>query len=161
MTIKIGDRVPAATLRQLGLDGGPVEISTEELFKGKRVAVFGLPGAFTRTCSAKHLPGFIANAGRFREKGVDTIACVSVNDAFVMAAWGRDQGAGDDVMMLADGSAELTRAMGLDIDLTSRGFGVRSKRYSMLVDDGVVTALHVEEATGLSVSDAETLLGDA
>ena len=161
MTIKIGDRVPPATLRHLGPDGGPVEISTEELFKGKRVAVFGLPGAFTRTCSAKHLPGFIANAAQFRDKGVDTIACVSVNDAFVMAAWGRDQGAGDDVMMLADGSAELTRAMGLDIDLTSRGFGVRSKRYSMLVDDGVVTALHVEEATGLSVSDADTLLGDA
>ncbi len=159
MTIKIGDRIPSATLRHLGADG-PVEISTDELFKGKRVALFGLPGAFTRTCSDKHLPGFIANAGKFREKGIDAIACVSVNDAFVMAAWGRDQGAGDDVMMLADGSAELTRAMGLDIDLTSRGFGVRSMRYSMLVDDGVVTALHAEEATGLSVSDADTLLGD-
>ncbi len=159
MTIKVGERIPSATLHRMTEDG-LAELSTDELFKGKRVALFGLPGAFTRTCSAKHLPGFVANADDLRAKGVDTIACVSVNDAFVMAAWGRDQGAGDDVMMLADGSAELTRAMGLDIDLTSRGFGVRSMRYSMLVDDGVVTAMHAEEATGLSVSDADTLLGD-
>ena len=159
MTIKIGDRIPSATLRHMTGDG-MAELSTDELFSGKRVAVFGLPGAFTRTCSAKHLPGFVENAARLEEKGIDAIACVSVNDAYVMAAWGRDQNVGDAVMMLADGAAELTRALGLDIDLSERGFGVRSKRYSMVVDDGVVTVLHVEDGTGLSVSGAETLLGD-
>ena len=159
MTIKVGDRIPSATLHHMTADG-LAEISTDELFKGKRVALFGLPGAYTRTCSAQHLPGFIANADGLKAKGVDAIACVSVNDAYVMNAWGKDQGAGDKVMMLADGAAGFTRALGVDIDLSARGFGVRSKRYSMLVDDGVVTALHLEEATGLSVSDAETLLGD-
>ncbi len=159
MTIKIGDRIPSATLRHMTGDG-MAELSTDDLFSGKRVAVFGLPGAFTRTCSAQHLPGFVENAARLEEKGIDAIACVSVNDAYVMAAWGRDQNVGDSVMMLADGAAELTRALGLDIDLSDRGFGVRSKRYSMVVDDGVVTVLHVEDGTGLSVSGAETLLGD-
>ena len=159
MTIKIGDRIPSATLRHMTGDG-MAELSTDDLFSGKRVAVFGLPGAFTRTCSAKHLPGFVANADALTAKGVDAIACVSVNDAYVMAAWGRDQKVGDSVMMLADGAAELTRALGLDIDLSERGFGVRSRRYSMVVDDGVVTVLHVEDGTGLSVSGAETLLGD-
>ena len=159
MTIKVGDRIPSATLHHMTADG-IAELSTDELFKGKRVALFGLPGAFTPTCSAQHLPGFIANADGLKAKGVDTIACVSVNDAFVMDAWGKNQNVGDKVMMLADGSAELTRALGLDLDLGARGLGVRSKRYSMLVDDGVVTALHLEDATGLSVSDAETLLGD-
>ncbi len=159
MTIKIGDRIPSATLRHMTGDG-MAELSTDDLFSGKRVAVFGLPGAFTRTCSAQHLPGFVENAARLEEKGIDAIACVSVNDAYVMAAWGRDQNVGDSVMMLADGAAELTRALGLDIDLSDRGFGVRSKRYSMVVDDGVVTILHVEDGTGLSVSGAETLLGD-
>ena len=159
MTIKVGDRIPSVTLRHMTSDGID-ELSTETFFKGKRVALFGLPGAFTPTCSAQHLPGFIANADGLKAKGVDTIACVSVNDAFVMDAWGKNQNVGDKVMMLADGSAELTRALGLDLDLGARGLGVRSKRYSMLVDDGVVTALHLEDATGLSVSDAETLLGD-
>ena len=159
MTIKIGDRIPSATLRHMTGDG-VAELSTGDLFSGKRVAVFGLPGAFTRTCSAQHLPGFVENAARLAEKGIDAIACVSVNDAYVMAAWGRDQKVGDSVMMLADGAAELTRALGLDIDLSERGFGVRSRRYSMVVDDGVVTVLHVEDGTGLSVSGAETLLGD-
>ena len=159
MTIKLGDRIPSATLRHMTGDG-MAELSTDDLFSGKRVAVFGLPGAFTRTCSAQHLPGFVENAARLEEKGIDAIACVSVNDAYVMAAWGRDQNVGDSVMMLADGAAELTRALGLDIDLSDRGFGVRSKRYSMVVDDGVVTVLHVEDGTGLSVSGAETLLGD-
>ena len=159
MTIKIGDRIPSATLRHMTGDG-MAELSTDDLFSGKRVAVFGLPGAFTRTCSAQHLPGFVENAARLAEKGIDAIACVSVNDAYVMAAWGRDQNVGDSVMMLADGAAELTRALGLDIDLSERGFGVRSRRYSMVVDDGVVTVLHVEDGTGLSVSGAETLLGD-
>lgn len=159
MTIKVGDRIPSATLRHMTADG-IAELPTEAFFKGKRVALFGLPGAFTPTCSAQHLPGFIANADQLKAKGVDAIACVSVNDAFVMDAWGKNQNVGDKVMMLADGSAELTRALGLDLDLGARGLGVRSKRYSMLVDDGVVTALHLEDATGLSVSDAETLLGD-
>ena len=159
MTIKVGDRIPSATLHRMTEDG-LAELSTDELFKGKRVALFGLPGAFTRTCSAKHLPGFVANADDLRAKGVDTIACVSVNDAYVMAAWGRDQSVGDKVLMVADGSAAFTRALGFETDLSARGFGVRSKRYSMLVDDGVVTVLHLEDGTGLSVSDADTLLGD-
>ncbi len=159
MTIKVGDRIPSATLHQMTADG-PAELSTEELFGGKRVAIFGLPGAFTPTCTAKHLPGFVANADALKAKGVDAIACVSVNDAFVMDAWGKDQNVGDAVMMLADGSAEFTRALGLELDLVARGLGVRSQRYSMLVEDGVVAALHVEPDTGVSVSGAETLLGD-
>ncbi len=159
MTIKVGDRIPSATLRRMTADG-PAEVSTEELFGGKRVALFALPGAFTPTCSGKHLPGFVANADALAAKGVDTIACVSVNDAFVMDAWGKDQNVGDAVMMLADGSAEFTRALGLDLDLAARGLGVRSQRYSMLVEDGIVAALHVEPGAGVSVSDAETLLGD-
>ncbi len=159
MTIKVGDRIPSATLHRMTADG-PAEVSTEELFGGKRVALFALPGAFTPTCSAKHLPGFVANADALKAKGVDTIACVSVNDAFVMDAWGKDQNVGDKVMMLADGSAEFTRALGLELDLIARGLGVRSQRYSMVVEDGVVAALHVEDGTGVSVSDAETLLGD-
>ncbi|MCH7930479.1 MAG: peroxiredoxin [Proteobacteria bacterium] len=159
MTIKVGDRIPSATLRRMTADG-PVELSTDALFSGKRVALFGLPGAFTPTCSAKHLPGFVANADALKAKGVDAIACVSVNDAFVMDAWGKDQNVGDAVMMLADGSAEFTRALGLELDLIARGLGVRSQRYSMVVEDGVVAALHLEESPGLNVSDAETLLGD-
>ncbi len=159
MTIKVGDRIPSATLHRMTADG-PAEVSTEELFGGKRVALFALPGAFTPTCSAKHLPGFVANADALTAKGVDAIACVSVNDAFVMDAWGKDQNVGDKVMMLADGSAEFTRALGLELDLIARGLGVRSQRYSMVVEDGVVAALHVEDGAGVSVSDAETLLGD-
>ena len=160
MTIKIGDRIPSVTLHHMTGEG-PAEIATETLFGGKRVAVFGLPGAFTPTCSAKHLPGFVAAAEDFKAKGVETIACVSVNDAFVMDAWGKDQSVSGKVMMIADGSAEFSRAIGLEIDLTERGFGIRSQRYSMLVDDGVVVALHVEEPGAFAVSDAETLLGDA
>ncbi len=159
MTIKVGDRIPSATLNHM-TDDGVAEVTTDTLFKGKRVALFGLPGAFTRTCSARHLPGFVANADAFKAKGIDAIVCLSVNDAYVMNVWGKDQNVGDKVVMIADGSAALTRALGLDIDLGARGFGVRSRRYSMLLDDGVVTALHLEDATGLTVSDAETLLGD-
>ena len=160
MTINVGDRIPEGTLHHMSVDG-PTEISTEQLFAGKRVALFALPGAFTPTCSAKHLPGFVAGAGALKGKGVDTIVCLSVNDAFVMDAWGKDQNVGDKVMMIADGSADFTRALGLELDLGGRGFGMRSQRYSMLVDDGVVKALHVEEAgAGLNVSDAQTLLGD-
>ena len=160
MTIKIGDRIPFVTLHHMTGEG-PVEIATEALFSGKRVAIFGLPGAFTPTCSAKHLPGYVASADSFKAKGVDTIACVSVNDAFVMDAWGKDQNVGGKVMMIADGSADFSRAIGLELDLSERGFGTRCQRFSMLVDDGVVTALHVEEAGAFAVSDAETLLGDA
>ena len=160
MTIKIGDRIPSVTRHHMTGEG-PADIATESLFGGKRVAVFGLPGAFTPTCSAKHLPGFVAAAESFKAKGVETIACVSVNDAFVMDAWGKDQKVGGKVMMIADGSAEFSRAIGLELDLTERGFGIRSQRYSMLVDDGVVVALHVEEPGAFTVSDAETLLGDA
>ena len=158
MTIKVGDKIPSVTLQHMTADG-IADISTDEIFGGKRVALFALPGAFTPTCSAKHLPGFVANAGAIKAKGVDTIACVSVNDAFVMNAWGKDQGAGDKVLMLADGSAKLAAALGLDLDLVERGMGVRSRRYSMIVEDGVVKTLNLEEAGGYEVSDAETLLG--
>jgi len=159
MTIKIGDQIPSATLYQMTADG-PAEITTDALFAGKRVALFALPGAFTPTCSTKHVPGFLAKAGAFQAKGIDAIACVSVNDAFVMGAWGKDQGVGDKILMLADGSGDFTRALGLELDLSDRGFGLRSQRYSMLVENGVAKALHVEDGGGFGVSDAETLLAD-
>jgi peroxiredoxin (alkyl hydroperoxide reductase subunit C) len=137
---------------------GPAAISTDEIFPGKKVVLFALPGAFTPTCSAKHVPGYVANAEAIRAKGVDTIACLSVNDAFVMGAWGRDQGVGDKVQMLADGSAQFTKAVGLELDLTERGLGLRSARYAMVVDDGVVQSLHVEKVGVLDVSAAEKVL---
>ena len=158
MTINVGDGVPSVTLRTMTADG-PREITSEELFGGKKVALFALPGAFTPTCSAKHLPGFVQNADAIRAKGVDTIACLSVNDAFVMGAWGRDQNVGDKVLMLADGSADFARAVGLELDGTARGMGIRSQRYSMVVEDGVVKTLNVEEAGKFEVSDADTILG--
>ncbi len=158
MTIKVGDNIPSVTLQHMTADGVS-DITTDEIFQGKRVALFALPGAFTPTCSAKHLPGFVANAEAIKAKGVDTIACLSVNDAFVMNAWGDDQGAGDKVFMLADGSAKLAAALGVELDLCERGLGVRSRRYSMIVEDGVVKTLNLEEAGGYEVSDAETLLG--
>jgi peroxiredoxin len=158
MTIKVGDKIPSVTLQHMTADG-VAGISTDEIFGGKRVALFALPGAFTPTCSAKHLPGFVANAGTIKAKGVDTIACLSVNDAFVMNAWGEDQGAGEEVVMLADGSAKLAVALGVELDLVERGMGVRSQRYSMIVDDGVVTAFNLEAPGAFDVSDAETLLG--
>ncbi len=158
MTIKAGDKIPSVTLQHMTADG-IASITTDELFGGKRVALFALPGAFTPTCSAKHLPGFVANAGAIKAKSVDTIACVSVNDAFVMNAWGEDQEAGDKVLMLADGSAKLAAALGVELDLGERGLGVRSRRYSMIVEDGVVETLKLEAAGGYEVSDAETLLG--
>jgi len=160
MTIQVGDRIPSATLKYMGPDG-PAEISTAELTKGKKVVVFGLPGAFTPTCSAKHVPGYLANAAALRAKGVDAIACVSVNDAFVMGAWAKDQGTGDEVMMLADGNGDLTRALGLEIDLSAVGLGKRSGRYAIVVDDGMVTAVKVEENPGgLDVSSAESILAE-
>ena len=158
MTIKVGDKIPSVTLQHMTADG-IADISTDEIFGGKRVALFALPGAFTPTCSAKHLPGFVANAGAIKAKGVDTIACVSVNDAFVMNAWGENQGAGEEVLMLADGSAKLATVLGVELDLADRGMGVRSRRYSMIVDDGVVTTFNLEASGAYEVSDAETLLG--
>jgi peroxiredoxin len=157
MTIQVGDRIPEATLYHMTPDG-PQAITTEEIFSGKKVVLFALPGAFTPTCSAKHLPGFVAKADEIKAKGVDTIACLSVNDAFVMGAWGKDQNVGDKVLMLSDGSAELTQKMGLELDLTGRGFGVRSDRYAMIVDDGVVKMLNREAPGAFEVSSAEKVL---
>ena len=157
MAIKVGDKIPSGKFKFMSKDG-PKDITTDELFKGKKVALFALPGAFTPTCSAKHLPGFLQNADQFKSKGVNTIACLSVNDAFVMDAWGKNQNVGDKVMMLADGSADFTKALGLELDLTPNGMGVRSKRYSMLVDDGVVKQLNLEKPGAFEVSNAETLM---
>jgi peroxiredoxin len=157
MTVKVGDKVPSAKMRHMTAEG-PKEISTDELFGGKKVALFALPGAFTPTCSAKHLPGFIEKAAELKAKGIQAIACVSVNDAFVMDAWGKQQGAGDKVMMLADGNAEFTRAMGLVMDGTPNGMGQRSQRYSMVVDNGVIKQLNVEQPRAYEVSSADHML---
>ncbi len=159
MTIKVGDRIPTAMLFRLG-DSGPEQVSTDDYFAGRKIVAFGLPGAFTPTCSAKHVPGFLAHAGEFAARGVDAIACISVNDAFVMGAWGKDLGVGDKIDMLGDGSALLTRAMGLDVDRTERGMGIRSRRYAMVVDDGVVVSLKVEDQPVLDVSSAEKMLDE-
>ncbi len=157
MTIGVGDKIPSATLTTMGADG-PAPLTTDEIFAGKKVVMFAVPGAFTPTCSAKHLPGFVEAAGDIKAKGVDTIACLSVNDPFVMGAWAKDQGTGDDVLMLADGSAAFTSALDTVLDLTERGLGVRSRRYSMIVDDGVVSQINLEEGGGYEVSDAGTIL---
>ena len=159
MTIKVGDKVPAVNFRVLTAEG-PKELTSDELFKGKKVAFFAVPGAFTPTCSQRHLPGYVGKAAALKAKGVDTIACVSVNDAFVMGAWGKDQKTDGKVTMLADGSGDFTRAVDLELDATRNGLGKRSQRYSMLVDDGVVKALHVEAAGKFEVSDADTMLKD-
>ena len=158
MTIQIGDRIPSATLTR-ATDDGPKPISTDELFGGKTVALFAVPGAFTPTCSARHLPGFKDHRGDLSAKGVDTIACLSVNDGFVMGAWAESQGITDDsIVMLADGNGDLTRALGLVLDGTGFGLGERSQRYSMLVKDGVVTQLNIEQGGEFKVSSAEHLL---
>lgn len=157
MTLKVGDTVPSATFMTFGPDG-PKPITSDELFKGKTVALFAVPGAFTPTCSAKHLPGFKTKAAEFRAKGVDTIACVSVNDVFVMKAWGENQGVGDDVLMLADGNGDFTKAVGLELDASRFGMGPRSQRYSMIVKDGVVKELNVEQGGDFKVSSAEYML---
>jgi peroxiredoxin len=159
MAIKAGDKIPSATLRTMTADG-PSEVSTADLFGGKKVVLFALPGAFTPTCSAKHLPGYIEKAADLKAKGVDTIACVSVNDAFVMESWGKDQGAGDNVLMLADGSAKFAQAVGLELDLVERGMGMRSQRYAMVVDDGKVSKLFVEAPGAYEVSSAEHVLAN-
>lgn len=159
MTIQVGDRIPDATLTVM-TENGPTPVTTAELFAGKKVVMFALPGAFTPTCSNQHLPGFIQHADEIRAKGVDDIICLSVNDAFVMDAWGRQQNAGDKVRMVADGNGELTAAMGLDFDGSGFGMGRRSLRYSMLVEDGVVKALNLEANPGeAKASGAETMLG--
>jgi glutaredoxin/glutathione-dependent peroxiredoxin len=163
MTIQIGDRLPEGSLQEFidveteGCALGPNTFNVADLVKGKTIAIFGLPGAFTPTCSAQHLPGYIQLVDQLKAKGVDEIWCISVNDAFVMGAWGRDQKATGIVRMMADGSAAFTKALGLEFDLVAKGFGVRSKRYSMLVQDGVVKQLNIENG-GFDVSSAETLL---
>ncbi|WP_421991124.1 peroxiredoxin [Roseococcus sp.] len=157
MTIKIGDKIPSAKLMQATADG-PLEVSTDDLFAGKTVVLFGVPGAFTPTCSAKHLPGFVTHAAELKAKGVDTVACISVNDVFVMGAWRKDQSIGEEVVMLADGSAAFTKAMGLEFDLTARGLGVRSQRFALVAKNGVVTHVAVEAAGAFEVSKAEAVL---
>jgi peroxiredoxin len=158
MAVKIGDRVPSVTLRYLTPEGVKA-VSSDEFFAGRKVALFALPGAYTRTCSSRHLPGYVQNAAALKQKGIDTIACLSVNDAFVMNAWGKEHGAGDNVVMLGDGSCEFTEAMGLTVDRREAGMGIRSQRYSMIVDDGVVKELHVEPSGEYGVSSAEAMLG--
>jgi peroxiredoxin len=158
MTIKAGDKLPSATLMEMQ-DGKPAPVATDKFFAGRKVALFALPGAFTPTCSAKHVPGFVANYDALKARGIDAIACVSVNDAFVMGAWGKDQKSDGKVHMLADGNGDFTRALGLEFDGTKFGMGKRSQRYSMLVDDGVVKSLNVEEPGAFEVSSAEYLMG--
>jgi len=155
--IKAGDQLPSGTLYEMSADG-PKPVSVEELVKARRVVIFGLPGAFTPTCSAKHLPGYVSLAERLKAKKIDEIVCLSVNDAFVMGAWGKDQGAEGKVRMLGDGSAAFSKAMGLELDLTERGMGIRCQRFSMLVDDGTVKSLNLEAPGKFEVSDAETML---
>jgi glutaredoxin/glutathione-dependent peroxiredoxin len=165
--IQIGDKLPASTLMEYievegnGCSIGPNPVDVAKATAGKTIAIFALPGAFTPTCSAKHVPGFVAQAGAFKAAGVDEIWCLSVNDAFVMGAWARDQKTGDKVRMLADGSADFAKATGLTLDLTARGMGLRSNRYSMLVKDGVVKTINVEGPGKFEVSDADTLLAQA
>ena len=157
MAIKEGDRLPDATFMTYGPEG-PRPITTDEVFKGKRVALIAVPGAFTPTCSAKHLPGFKEKAADLRAKGIDAIACVSVNDVFVMKAWGADQGVGEDIIMLADGNGAFTKDIGLDMDASKFGMGPRSQRYSMIVNDGVVEKLNVEEGGEFRVSSADYMM---
>ncbi len=157
MTIQVGDSIPSATLNIMTADG-PSAITTDDIFKGKTVALFGLPGAFTPTCSAQHLPGFVANADALKAKGVDSIVCLAVNDVFVMGAWGKDQNVGDKVTLVADGSAAFTKAAGLELDLTERGLGLRCQRFSMVVDDGVVKSLTIDQAGTFEATSAEKIL---
>ena len=157
MAIKVGDKIPAAKLQIKTKDGVQTK-TTDEIFGGKRVVLFALPGAFTPTCSAKHLPGFVNNHQALKSKGIDSVACLSVNDAFVMDAWGKDQGVEDKVLMLADGNGEFTKAVGLTMDGTGYGMGLRSQRYAMVLDDGVIKTLNVEAPGAFEVSSAEAIL---
>ena len=164
MTIQVGDTLPDGTLAEFietetaGCALGPNQFQVADLVKGKKIAIFGLPGAFTPTCSAQHVPGYVAHADAFKAKGVDEIWCISVNDAFVMGAWGRDQKATGIVRMMTDGNGDFSKALGLDADFSKNGMGTRSQRYSLLVDNGVVTQLNVEDGGKFEVSNAETLL---
>ena len=157
MTIKVGDKMPAGTFGVM-TDAGPGAISTDELFAGKKVVLVSVPGAFTPTCSAKHLPGFVDRAGEFLDKGIDTIACMAVNDTFVMNAWGKDQNVGDKVRMLADGNGEYARALGLELDGNAFGMGMRGQRFAIVVDNGVVSHLAVEAPGKFEVSSADAVL---
>lgn len=159
MTIKVGDTLPDVTFMTMTSDG-PTPVTTDDVFKGRTVALFSVPGAFTPTCSAKHLPGFIQKASELKAKGIDRIACTAVNDAFVLDAWARDQEAADQVMMLADGNADFARAIGLAIDISKFGMGIRSQRYSMVVEDKVVKKLFIEESGDFKVSSAEHMLAE-
>ncbi len=156
-TIQVGDTIPSMKL-MTATSSGPQETSTEDLFKGKKVVVFAVPGAFTPTCSAKHLPGFVQHVAEFKAKGVDTVVCLAVNDAFVMGAWAKDQGVNDTIVMLADGAGVFTKSLGLELDLVARGLGVRSQRFAMIVDDGKVSQLMIEAPGGFDVSRAEAVL---
>jgi glutaredoxin/glutathione-dependent peroxiredoxin len=157
MAIQVGDTIPSMKLMTATAEG-PKETSTDDIFKGKKVVLFAVPGAFTPTCSAKHLPGFVQQADAIKAKGVDTIACIAVNDAFVMGAWGKDQGTAGKVTMLADGAAAFAKAIGLELDLNARGMGWRSQRYALIADDMKVTHLGVEAPGGFEVSSAEAIL---
>jgi len=157
MAIKVGDRVPSVTLRYVTPEGVQA-VSSEDFFRGKKVALFAVPGAFTRTCSQRHLPSYVTHADELKAKGVDTIACVAVNDQFVMDAWGKEHGADGKIVMLGDGSGDFARAMGLKLDRIKEGMGTRTQRYSMLVEDGVIKALNVEQPGQYEVSSAEAML---
>jgi len=158
MTIKIGDKLPDAEFTTMTGDGQQ-KLSTDTIFTGRKVVLFAVPGAFTPTCSMNHLPGFVQNIAAIKAKGVDTVACVAVNDVFVMDAWGKASGANGSILMLADGNGDFARAIGLEFDLTQAGLGKRSKRYSMIIDNGVVKSLNVEDKPGVNVSGADTILG--
>jgi glutaredoxin/glutathione-dependent peroxiredoxin len=164
MTIKVGDKLPAGSLSEFvevataGCAVGPNDFKVDDLTRGKKVVIFGLPGAFTPTCSAKHVPSYLANIDKLKAKGVAEVICMAVNDPFVMGAWARDQKAAGKIRMMGDGSASYTKALGLELDLSARGLGMRCQRFSMLVDDGVVKVMNVEAPGKYEVSDAETLL---
>jgi peroxiredoxin len=159
VAIKAGDRMPAGTFKRMTKEG-PKDLTADELFKGKRVVLFSVPGAFTPTCDAKHLPGFVQLADQIRAKGVDTIACMAVNDVFVMNAWGKASSVGDKILMLADGNGDYSRALGLEMDGSKFGMGMRGKRFAIIVKDGVATAVNVEEPGQFKVSAAEYVLGE-
>ncbi len=157
MTIKVGDKLPSVSLKYMNKDGMQTA-TTDDLFKGKKAVLFGLPGAFTPTCSAKHLPGFVTHAEDLKKKGVEVIACLSVNDAFVMDAWGKAQNAGDKVLMLADGNGDFAKATGLTMDGTGYGMGLRTSRWAMVLEDGKVKTLNVEAPGAFEVSSAEAVM---
>lgn len=156
MVVKVGDSIPEVTMKIMG-DKGPQDISTSDIFAGKKVVLFAVPGAYTPTCSEAHLPGFIANADKIKAAGVDSVVCVAVNDAFVMDAWGKGQNA-EEIMMVADGNGEFAKAMDVELDGSGFGLGTRSSRYSLIAEDGKITTLNLEEGGGLEVSSAEAIL---